>query len=915
MFEICEKLENLKNEWKNSFDKPIAAAFSSDPLATDKEQRKYFFIVLDREIDRTNGMLRKPKHKLHDIKNASPMEDYKQVARNADLKRSYDPPDMIYIPKGELSANGSRHNNDFAEISRISIIPTTDEILCKRDPYLPVVSGNDDLHHLPKGAARLLDRQFRLLREDMLNAFRTSINSFLTLIGKPNGNRVWGSGGRYRCEKSDGGDLNVYPNIRFTEVVADSRNGFFFRVAFTPPSTKMSNRTFQDRRNYWQNAKKLGNGNLVCLLWPNEDINNYVENSNSAIASKYSIYFGTIAHRNEDILAENREFAEIGINFIDTSLHPIAIKDISFRHKNKSQIEYRFLVESTDLLFESFKNILKTLQETDPSDIPFKDYFAPQFEYISNEPASVNPPIYTIAPNFRFNLATLLDPKSRDQNVYLNVSDSQSHNDVIKTLINGSTLDESQAKALVSSLCREVALIEGPPGTGKSYVGVGIMRALLAPENREATKIGPILTICYTNHALDNFLEDLLKNGIDNIVRIGSRSKSEIISEFSLEEKCRNRKGQNKWLVRQTHQDLEEIIKEASTINNQLTSRTLTLHQMRVIEENYQIHYLHLKNPDIPSFLLDNNESGWQKANGKRKQKKRSIIKQWVNGDDLTAAQKYKESFMNPRKKLEEKGKRDENTYTLLKNYGDYMKDSDGSDDNDDNSDNGDGDGDNDTEKDIIDEGNDYGDNDIEKDIIVNNDTSKDIIDDSVDNGDDYTAKDIIDDSDDGDDNGDNDTVKDIIDVSDDNGDNDTAKDIIDDSNDNNDRIIVKRAFDVSGYNGDDYNGDDYNSDEEAANWIQTWQMPTTKRSLELLKRDWNVWGMSKEERVRLYDFWREEINSETNEELSDIQRRYVKKKKELEDIYDEGRRQVLLNSDVIGMTTSGAAKHHELIK
>ncbi|CAG8664655.1 3731_t:CDS:1, partial [Diversispora eburnea] len=188
-------------------------------------------------------------------------------------------------------------------------------------------------------------RQFRLLREEMLNAFRTSINSFLTLIGKPNQNRVKiddykKSGGRYRNEKSDsGGDLNVYPNVHFTEVIADSRNGFFFCVAFTPPSKEMSTRTEYDRRNYWKDAKKLGNGNLVCLLWPNEDINNYVGNSIS-ISSKYSLYFGTIAYRNEYILARNKEFAEIGINFIDTSLHPIAIKDISLRHKNNREIGY-----------------------------------------------------------------------------------------------------------------------------------------------------------------------------------------------------------------------------------------------------------------------------------------------------------------------------------------------------------------------------------------------------------------------------------------------------------------------------------------------------------------------------------------------------------------------------------------------
>jgi hypothetical protein len=91
---------------------------------------------------------------------------------------------------------------------------------------------------------------------------------------------------------------------------------------------------------------------------------------------------------------------------------------------------------------------------------------------------------------------------------------------------------------LISALTREIALIEGkeyslfffvedqnqeiiiiiivpsfffcnqigPPGTGKTVVGVQIMKVLLARENRRMN-IGPILTICFTNHALDQFLE------------------------------------------------------------------------------------------------------------------------------------------------------------------------------------------------------------------------------------------------------------------------------------------------------------------------------------------------------------------------------------------------------------------------
>ncbi|CAB5361031.1 unnamed protein product [Rhizophagus irregularis] len=135
-----------------------------------------------------------------------------------------------------------------------------------------------------------------------------------------------------------------------------------------------------------------------------------------------------------------------------------------------------------------------------------------------------NPP-YTSAPGFQFDLSILCKNKCK---LKLEVADESTHDRVIKNIVkysnigklpNGTPygLDETQAKALISSLTREIALIEGPPGTGKTVVGVQIMKVLLAKENRK-TKIGPILTICFTNHALDQFLEHLVDENITKIV-------------------------------------------------------------------------------------------------------------------------------------------------------------------------------------------------------------------------------------------------------------------------------------------------------------------------------------------------------------------------------------------------------------
>ena len=57
---------------------------------------------------------------------------------------------------------GGRHDNDFADFRSVSIIPTIDEFLCPADPYLPKATSE------PMTASKLLDRHFRLLREDIL---------------------------------------------------------------------------------------------------------------------------------------------------------------------------------------------------------------------------------------------------------------------------------------------------------------------------------------------------------------------------------------------------------------------------------------------------------------------------------------------------------------------------------------------------------------------------------------------------------------------------------------------------------------------------------------------------------------------------------------------------------------------------
>ncbi|KAK0497757.1 hypothetical protein EDD18DRAFT_1159213 [Armillaria luteobubalina] len=80
-------------------------------------------------------------------------------------------------------------------------------------------------------------------------------------------------------------------------------------------------------------------------------------------------------------------------------------------------------------------------------------------------------------------------------------------------------LDQSQMNALLAGLTQKVSIIQGPPGTGKSFIG-----ALLAKFIHDYSDL-KILVVCYTNHALDQFLEDLLDIGIpiERMVRMGGK--------------------------------------------------------------------------------------------------------------------------------------------------------------------------------------------------------------------------------------------------------------------------------------------------------------------------------------------------------------------------------------------------------
>ena len=156
--------------------------------------------------------------------------------------------------------------------------------------------------------------------------------------------------------------------------------------------------------------------------------------------------------------------------------------------------------------FESYIYTLKYLQKKSENSFPFKD----EIIYCNFKKMS---PEYLM----------MKDELKYKKNEKIILSDDSYPKSLVEYL------DSSQLEAVKTCLNNKISIIQGPPGTGKTLTGAIVTEILLKNINT------PILIVCHTNHALDQFIEHIMKISKErNIGRIGGRSKNEEIQKFNL---------------------------------------------------------------------------------------------------------------------------------------------------------------------------------------------------------------------------------------------------------------------------------------------------------------------------------------------------------------------------------------------
>jgi hypothetical protein len=132
---------------------------------------------------------------------------------------------------GNLSRNGARHDNDYLRIKDIQILPTTDEILSLRLPYVPF-KDPEARHFLAKGFTRHVDCLFRQLRADSIEALKdVSYHASQQLAtGAPVPLTL-----HPRQETPNGNVYSMFWDVRFEGLLPHEKKGLMVRVSFACP--------------------------------------------------------------------------------------------------------------------------------------------------------------------------------------------------------------------------------------------------------------------------------------------------------------------------------------------------------------------------------------------------------------------------------------------------------------------------------------------------------------------------------------------------------------------------------------------------------------------------------------------------------------------------------------------------------
>ena len=366
-----------------------------------------------------------------------------------------------------------RHDNDKADIAKINILPTEDEIRSDHAEFLPS-TDRDQPHFLADQAERHLDTHFRLLRHDIFGEMSEAIGGMMVALeADPKS---------FENPKLNLGNTRAYVNLQahISYVSFERRRGLEVQISFSQPFS-LRKKSSSERRRWWEETKRLEEGILLVFLFVKE--------------AKSLLLFFTVSQKCTDA---NKNFGLSSNTHMATITAKLATRnqsDLETLIRLSSSNTRGILAEIPGALPATFVPILESIQNMQRlSRLPFRQWILPDRVATydnGSEAFDVPPALYTRSPGFSFSLKPIL--KNAGDDFSIDPRSPPDDADTIDELERRTALDRGQCQALVAALTREFVFIQGPPGTGKSYLGVQLMRVLLACKMRAG--LGPVLVV------------------------------------------------------------------------------------------------------------------------------------------------------------------------------------------------------------------------------------------------------------------------------------------------------------------------------------------------------------------------------------------------------------------------------------
>lgn len=441
---------------------------------------------------------------------------------------------------------GGRHDNDFANFRDIAIFPTNDELLSQTRPFYRCADAVFQ-QDLAERAAVHIDNQFRLLREDMLAEIRDDIQ---VALGKKKGRRRLMFLGDLTLIDLDLGDIRRGKECALTMVCGQGLD------ELRRLKVGVARQEFLASHKNYIKHQALGifvqNDAILAFAFLERDVARLANTKDPVVCMRFpdtkALYkmLLLLHHTNQNVSAP---------------IHFVLAGTTVFGHEPVLQQ----LKHMVDLPLE---HSLVNPSQPDGSFAPI-----PRLEKLANE---------------------LREKAETGENI------STHH------WLDGHPvrhLEKSQLDSVVNSLSRPVSVIQGPPGTGKSFIGALIAKIVHQKSEQK------ILVISYTNHALDQFLEDLLDAGIpeDDMTRLGSKSTARTMSMLMSRQELRFRHSHASGVlidtVKKYRDDLRDQIKhDFEEYARFVPTFTDILEHLEFDETDSHFH---------DAFLLPADEDGW----------------------------------------------------------------------------------------------------------------------------------------------------------------------------------------------------------------------------------------------------------------------------------------------------------------